>query len=229
MDVVAAAEDFWKAAGGRSRFGSPVDIGAAAAAGYRVSVVEVPGLNTTAAGRIGSSDTAWFCGPARRLRGCLLADVGHALILVDAGDPDDERRFTVAHEISHLLYHYLRPRELALREFGGAFSAVLDRTRPPSMAELLSSAIRNIPLDPFRHAMDRNARSKRSVDAMEDQADDLAVELLAPWKELRTMRGAAPGEIRARFGLPAPVAARVAGLISLPKTTIGVLTMFGPK
>ncbi|WP_157182264.1 ImmA/IrrE family metallo-endopeptidase [Methylobacterium sp. WSM2598] len=165
----------------------------------------------------------------RPLRGCLVADAGKALILVDADDPEDEQRMTVAHEVAHLLLHYLKPREDAMTAFGSGIVTVLDRTRPPTLGERLSSALRNVPIEPYRHAMDRGTAHRREVDAMEDEADDLAVELLAPWRELQAMRGVRPGALRERFGLPAPVAARLAVLITPTSTTSGVLGLFGRK
>ncbi len=229
MDAVAIASDFWSRAGGRERFGSHSDIASAIPLVHRAAVVEVPGLDTATSRRFFPAMSGWFCGPTRRLRGCLLADVGHALILVEATDPADERRFTVAHELAHLILHYLSPRQRAVDAFGAGFVAVLDRTRPPSSAELLSSAIRDIPIEPFQHAMDRTEGPARSVEAMEDQADDLAIELLAPWAELKALRGAGPGPIRESFGLPASVATKLATLIAPTKTSIGVLGLFGQK
>jgi hypothetical protein len=229
MDIPTVAADFWSRAGGRSRYDTPANIAAAIPLAHQAAVVEIPHLDTAAAARLFPSMAGWFCGPARQLRGCLLADVGHAAILVEATDPEDERRFTAAHELAHLLLHYLRPRERALAAFGPSFAAVLDRTRPPSSAELLSSAIRDIPVEPFQHAMDRNAATSRAVTSIEDQADDLAVELLAPWASLQRFRGAGPGLLRETFGLPAPVAARLSALIAPSRTTIGVLGMFGAR
>ncbi|MER3439575.1 MAG: hypothetical protein C4346_19370, partial [Chloroflexota bacterium] len=50
---------------------------------------------------------------SRRLRGCLVAAGGHGVIFIEGADPDDERRFTLAHEVAHFLLHYQHPRERA--------------------------------------------------------------------------------------------------------------------
>jgi hypothetical protein len=224
----AVAEAFWATVGGRSRFGRPVDIERAAARVLPVAVHRVSGLHTGAVAdllvRVGAYP--WIELTPRLLRGCLIADAGKALILVDCDDAEDEQRMTVAHEVAHLVLHYLTPRERAVTAFGTGILAVLDRTRPPTPGERLSSALRNVPIEPYRHAMDRQPRHARAVNFMEDEADDLAVELLAPWRELRDLAGAAPGTLREGFGLPAPVAARLAGLINAPGTSFGVLGLF---
>lgn len=226
------ADTFWAAAGGRVQFGTPVDIERAAVRVLPLGVHRVRGLHTGAVsdllGRVGADP--WLDGTPRMLRGCLIADAGKALILVDQADPEDEQRMTMAHEVAHLLLHYLKPREQAVTAFGLEIVAVLDRTRPPTLGERLSSVLRNVPIEPFRHAMDRDqACYMRSVGAMEDEADDLAVELLAPWRELRALRDTSPGTLRERFGLPAPVAARVAGIIRPSGISAGVLGLFGQK
>ncbi|PWS34389.1 hypothetical protein DFH01_25575 [Falsiroseomonas bella] len=226
------ANAFWEGAGGRARFGSPADVERAAARVLPVAVHRVASLHTGAVVRflcrVGADP--WLDGAPRPLRGCLIADAGKALILVDRDDPVDEQRMTIAHEVAHLLLHYLKPREEAVTAFGPRILAVLDRTRPATPGEKLSAALRNVPIEPFRHAMDRGHTGHAGViSAMEDEADDLAVELLAPWRELRAMRGGGPGPLRERFGLPAPVAARLAGVIGRPRTSPGVIGLFRQK
>lgn len=228
--IEAVVEAFWDSAGGRARFGSPADVERAAMRVLPMAVHRVSGLHTGTVSallrRVGADP--WHDGASRSLRGCLIADVGKALVLVDRDDPEDEQRMTVAHEVAHLLLHYLKPREAAVQAFGPAILAVLDRTRPATLGERLSSVLRNVPIEPYRHAMERgHTRHAPSVAVMEDEADDLAVELLAPWRELQVLRGATPGALRERFGLPASVAARLAGLITSPRTSSGVLGLFG--
>jgi hypothetical protein len=153
-----------------------------------------------------------------------------ALILVDADDPEDEQRVTIAHETAHLLLHYLIPRQRAVTAFGPSILAVLDRSRPPTVAEQVSAALRDVPLEPFRHAMDREQPGNhRDVTRIEDEADDLAMELLAPTQLLRSLDSASPGAIRRHFGLPAPVAARLARLVAPSTTSQGVLSLFRKK
>src|SRR6516162_4071645 len=91
---------FWHSAGGRTKFGSPVAIDRAVPRALPAAVVRIDGLNTdhvqSFLARIGAEP--WVGTAPRGLRGCLIADAGSALILVDGSDPEDEQRVTVAHE-----------------------------------------------------------------------------------------------------------------------------------
>ncbi len=227
-----AAAAFWRKAGGRVAFGVPIDIASAAAAALPVSVVGIPSLDTSAIGRISArAGRPWTVGNPRPLRGCLLADAGVGLVFVDSEDPEDEQRFTVAHEVAHFILHYLRPRERAMGALGVGIAAVIDRLRPPTTGERLSAALRDVPIEPFRHAMERGIGGRHAslVERIEAEADDLAVELIAPWRELTSGGTMEPGAIRERFGLPSPVAARLAALVAPPRTSIGVLGIFAKK
>jgi hypothetical protein len=225
------AESFWRDAGGREGYGVPVDIAAAVSVALPASVVRMDGLHTEAVKRlilrIGASP--WNDLSPRPLRGCLIADGGHALILVDGNDEPDEQRMTVAHETAHLIMHYFGPRARAATALGGSIRSVLDRARAPTSAERLSSALIGLSIEPFRHAMDRSDRHALRVRAMEDEADQLGVELLAPWREIRAAGIVEPGAVRRRFGLPPVVAARMAGASVPTRTSMGVLGIFDRK
>lgn len=227
----AIAEAFWESAGGRALFGSPVNVERAATRALPVGVHRVSGLNTRTVSNLLTRVAAdpWFGGTPRPLRGCLIADAGKALLLVDGDDPEDETRMTVAHEVAHLLLHYLKPRNEAVKAFGLGILAVLDRTRPATPGEFMSSILRNVSIEPYRHAMDRRPLHARAVNAMEEEADDLAVEFIAPWRELKHLHGVSPGLLRERFGLTALVAARLASLIRPSEIATGVLSLFRPK
>jgi hypothetical protein len=228
--IRSSAEVFWAAAGGRSAYGSPVRIDAAVMRSLPLAIHRVPGLTTVHVETILSRVGAAFAAPGapRALRGCLIADVGVGLILVDGDDPEAEQRLTVSHETAHFLLHYLALRAAALTGLGSRVVAVLDRTRSPTHAELFSSAVRDLPLTPFRHAMVRGAdRPRGSVATMEAEADDLAIELLAPWHLVRALEPPDPEAIAARFGLPPAVAARLATLAIRSTTEIGVSSLFG--
>jgi hypothetical protein len=232
LPVEHVAATFWTKAGGRLRFGAPVDMVSAAAAALPISVVGIPNLDTSAIGRISArTGTPWAEGSPRPLRGCLLADAGIGLVFVDNADPEDEQRFTVAHEVAHFILHYLKPREEALSVLGAGIAAVLDRLRPPTGGERLSAALRSVPIEPFRHAMERDPRSShaRRVELIEDEADDLAVELIAPWCELTCGLNMEPGQIRERFGLPSQIATRLAALATPAVTSMGILGIFARK
>src|SRR4051812_7050075 len=65
----------------------------------------------------------------RALHGCLVAKAGRAIVFLDAGDDDSERRFTLAHEIAHFVLDHLLPRLRALKLFGESIQPVLDGER----------------------------------------------------------------------------------------------------
>jgi hypothetical protein len=228
--IRSTAETFWAAAGGRSAYGSPVRIDAAVVRSLPIAIRRISGLTTGdvegVLRRAGASIT--LQGASRALRGCLIADVGVGLILVDGDDPEDEQRLTVSHETAHFLLHYLALRTAALQGLGSQLVAVLDRTRSPTQAELFSSALRDLPLSPFRHAMVRGAtRPRGRIATMEAEADDLAIELLAPWQLVRSLESPDAETIASRFGLPPAVAARLATLTISTTTEVGVTGLFG--
>lgn len=230
--IESIADAFWQQAGGRNLYGNPANIERAAIRTLPTTVIRVANLSTGSVSsmlaRIGADP--WFDECPRPLRGCLIADAGVAIILVDPDDTAEEQRMTVAHEVAHLLLHYQRPRERAVAAFGADILAVLDRTRPPTLGERLSSALRNVPIEPFRHAMERqipNAAGR--VAFIEDEADELAIELIAPWRELAVLGAASPSAIRDCFGLPAPIAEQLARTKRPVRSSVGVVGLFEKK
>lgn len=130
--------------------------------------------------------------PNRRLRGCAVASAGCGLIFVDASDPLDEREFTVAHEVAHLLLDYYGPREHAHALIGDGAHAVFDGTRDADAGERLTAALNGESLRPFVHLLARDANfiASAAVQAREALADELACELLTPADEVRRELGA---------------------------------------
>ena len=227
--IRTAATAFWTAAGGRHAFGTPVDLEGAAVRSLPVAFHRVPNLNTTAVtevlARFGID--AFGTGPSRFLRGCLVADVGVGIVLIDSSDPVEEQRLTVAHEVAHFLLHYMAPRQRAISLFGPNVIPVLGRIRRVSRSELFASALRGVPIMPYRHAMVRDAERPTGVAAvMEAEADELALELLAPHDLVRSLP-ADPDALAFRFGIPRHAASRlVEGQVGVV-TTIGVEGLFG--
>jgi hypothetical protein len=119
----------------------------------------------------------------RPLRGCLTADCGHGIVFLDAADPEDEQRFSLAHELAHFLRDYWRPRQLAIQRLGAQALDVLDGKRPPTSQERLGALLGGVPLGFHMHLMDRDAQRRPVDSASRDAeicADRLACELLAP-------------------------------------------------
>jgi hypothetical protein len=159
----------------------------------------------------------------RSLRGCLIAKCGHGIIFLDARDPEDEQRFTLAHELAHFLRDYWRPRQLAIERLGAQAREVLDGKRVPTPQERLEALLGGVPLGFHVHLMERDGQ-RRPVDSKSRDAewcaDRLACELLAPAEYVAAAHGTAgsdlfPDALVKRlcqdYGLPKFEAARYAG------------------
>jgi hypothetical protein len=119
----------------------------------------------------------------RSLRACLIAKAGRGIVFLDGSDPDDERRFSLAHEVAHFILDYHEPRERALKLLGAAGPEVLEGRRPPTTEERLRGILHGVKLGIFTHLMERSPDGAvNSIDILEaeDRADRLALELLAP-------------------------------------------------
>lgn len=213
--VAELAAAFWSLAGRPGLF--PRDLQRALALALPVAVVELPGLRLAALAdwlaRHGAACP--LGGPDRPLRAGLVARAGRGLVFLDGTDPDDERRFSLAHETAHFLADYWWPRRQAERRLGPAALEVLDSQRRPTPAERVDAALAGLALGPHVHLMERTpsghpAGSARG--AAEQAADALALELLAPEAEAGPIARAAASdqeaatELAARFGLPPAVA-----------------------
>ena len=187
-----AARRFWAKAGGWPP--APDLLDAVERSGVVVRVDAVPHLSAdvvrdrlTRQGWATHSRTA-----DRPLRGCLGASDGGGWIFLEALDPDDERRFSLAHELAHFLRHHLE-RRLYVGGFARRLRGVLRGVRP---------------LD-YLHLMERGEGFvSQDVRDAEEEADWLAVELLAPEEELSARlppdagRGDIEAILRETFGLP---------------------------
>jgi hypothetical protein len=216
------AEGFWRAAGGEWPF--PRDLEGAVPWALPLAVQQVPGLRVR-------DVEVWLnhhavplrlrC-PDRPLRGCLVAHAGRGVVLLDALDPADERRLTLAHEVAHFLLDYREPRRRAERRLGRGILAVLDGLRPSTLQERADAMLSGVRLGVCTHLLDRGPGGVWSAGAVADSehsADRLALELLAPadevWRRVerrdRPARHAASvaavvDALHREFGLPAAVA-----------------------
>jgi hypothetical protein len=122
----ALAENFWRLAGCAPE--EAVDLEAAASYALPVEIASMAHLclKDMASRMQGLGFAARLVGCNRRLRGCLVAYHGCGLILLDAADPPDERRFTLAHELAHFVIDYLAPRQRAVDALGAAILPVLE-------------------------------------------------------------------------------------------------------
>jgi hypothetical protein len=150
----------------------------------------------------------------RGLHGCMVAWRGVGILFHDSEEAEDERRFTLAHEVAHFVLDHWLPRKRAVRVFGEGILPVLDGLRVPTPEESLTALFERVPLEIRVKLMDRSPSglySNGQVAESERSADRLALELLAPAalaiplvKSVSVEEGA--GLVAARFGLPEEVA-----------------------
>lgn len=210
-----AADRFWAQAGSASR-GFPRDLRQAVALALPLAIVDLPRLRV-------SRMQAWLARrgaalvantPDRPIRACLVARDGTGIVFLDGADPDDERRFSLAHEVAHFLVEYVLPRERAVDRLGCHVLPVLDGRRAPSQREQAGALLVGVSLRLQLHLMDRTPDGHpcgQHVTAAEQQADALALELLAPVETVRALLPAptpalAEALLATTFGLPPTIA-----------------------
>jgi hypothetical protein len=209
--VLELANRFWEATRAPPY---PRDLTAAATTALPLRVVRRPALEL-------DGIRAWLARlelpcptdePNRPLRACLVMRVGFGFVFLDADDPADELRFSLAHEVAHFLRDYDSLRRTAAARLGRAVLEVLDGKRPATPAERLHAVFRGVPVAAHVHLLRRDDAGRPQSDAereAEAAADRLAFELLAPADSFPPDGDRA--ELRARleatFGLP-PAAAR---------------------
>jgi IrrE N-terminal-like domain len=218
-----AVQEFWQRCEKPKSF--PRQLERSIAFALPLFVVKVPGLRLDVAmnwlrTRAQLQSYSLFVGKDRALRACLFAYGGQGIIFLDGTDPDDESRFSLAHELAHFLLDYWRPRKIALEKLGPSFAEVLDGRRPPTLDERLAGVLVQAPLQVYANLLDRDDRDKSlhpDLDSVETRADSVALELLAPTIEVWLRANVRATNFEARhqnltttlvetFGLPADIA-----------------------
>lgn len=218
----AVAEDFWTEVGQPEPY--PRDLKDSVIWALPVAVLEMRRLT------VGSVEDwlRWqdipltFGCQDRSLRGCLVSFGGKGLVLLDGNDPEDERRFSLAHEVAHFLLDYLLPRRRAIERLGACIVEVLDGRRPATAQERVDALLGDVPVGTHTHLLERTASGtigRAGIMGVESRADRLALELLAPEAEVRRrvpdvgrlrVFGQAVGHttnvLRDAFGLPPRIA-----------------------
>jgi hypothetical protein len=147
---------------------------------------------------------------------------------MDGTDGEDEQRFSLAHEVGHFLRHYWHPRQHIRRRLGDGAAEVFDGERPPTERERLQALLKNVPLTFHLHLMGRGPSRgvvSATVALVEEEADRVAYELLAPAADVLARTGPVQGDtgqdrlveaLQAEFGLPGEQAADYARLLLPP-------------
>lgn len=214
-----AVDDFWQSCGEVEPF--PRSLERSISLALPLTVVKLPRLKLL-------SIESWlqqrgiafhFNCVSRAVRGCLVAFGGEGLIFVDGADPEDERRFTIAHELAHFIVDYRLPRETAICKFGFTITEVFDGVRTPSVRERIHSVLTSTSLGVYTNLMEREfaqVGAYSGVWEIEDRADRIALALLAPPESvLSEVDTSAAGfeeryqniktALQEKFGLPASI------------------------
>jgi hypothetical protein len=127
--------------------------------------------------------------PHRWLDGCFYASKGISFIFVEESLSPEYRRIVIAHEFGHFLAHYEAPRRRIERRLGSSLSPILDGERQPAPPEQLAACLAGVTTEPYVHFMDRNADGSyvEPVSEVERTADELALEIVAPWRTVSAM------------------------------------------
>jgi hypothetical protein len=179
------AETFWHEAGGIRQW--PCDLEQASALSLPLDIVYLSCLTIKKIESWLNRRNVFYPFPQAqsKLHGCLLAYRGIGFVFIDGSDNKDERLYTLAHEIAHFLLEYLMPRKKALALFGDSILEVLDGFRPPAIEERIDSVINSIDIHPYIHLLEHrtiDSATHLRVSYAENQADQLALELIAPFK-----------------------------------------------
>ena len=221
------ADQFW-ALTGEPAPPAPRDLIRPIALGLPLGVVQAPRLHGAGVERwLRRQDILCTLGGRdRTLRACLVARFGQGAIFLDSADPDDERRFSLAHELAHFLRHYRQQRLAARRARGPEILQVLDGVRPPRYDERAHALLAQVRLGYHGHLMERDADGTGISDRVrhaEAEADLLACELLAPASKVDIALHGTVGHERhnaavvllcRRYGLPAAAARQYAARIA---------------
>lgn len=221
--VAEWADWFWSRVGITACY--PRDLEQVAQRGLPVYSVKLPGLSLYQVEQWAERSQfplPPFAQQDRRLLACLLAFRGHAIIFQEANSLVEEQRFSFGHELAHFLRDHLGPRLRTLALLGESIRPVLDGHRSPTPEEQMEGVLKGVPLrltlDLMERGHDGQVAQKAILEA-EDQADLLALELLAPEVDvLARIEPSAIGwnlvritsQIQKHFGLPSGVSAQYA-------------------
>lgn len=181
--ITQVAKDFWKRAGGNTLF--PCDISGAVNLALPIDIVCLSELSL-------KKIQTWLTERKvfldleiddRLLHGFILISKGTGFIFVNGTDTEEERRYTIAHEASHFLLDYKLPRESAVKKLGETILEVMDGYREPTLEERVDGTLTSVTIKPYTHLLEKvgdGTFDRAEILNSENDADELALELLAP-------------------------------------------------
>lgn len=123
----------------------------------------------------------------RYLHGFVLIFRGSGFMFINGTDGEEERRYTMAHEASHFLLDYKISRDKAIQKLGNSIRDILDGFRKPTHQEQIDGLINGVSIKPFTHLVEKDGDGSFNnvkIFNSENNADALAMELLAPSSEI---------------------------------------------
>lgn len=225
FEIRSVAADFWRLTGSPTNF--PRNLEASVLWALPLAVVKIPRLRVQGVREWLERDGFASIVPVveRELRACVVASRGRGVVFLDGADADDEQRLSLAHELAHFLLDYLIPRDRAIKTFGESILPVLDGDRPATPEERLSAVLRGVHIGVYSRLWQRGPSGlaeDAEVVAREDAADVLALEILAPRREIvararlntRHRRSDSVARVlEVEFGLPATAAKAYADVL----------------
>jgi Zn-dependent peptidase ImmA (M78 family) len=181
------SREFWRQS--KLPYSFPLDIERAISRTKPIFIVSLPQLTIgkVEAYLIENNIPHRFDYQDRNLHGFIFVQYGYGYVFINGSDPIQERRFTLAHELAHFLVDYEIPRKRVIERLGPMIAEVLDGLREPSINERLSGIISNVNLYSMTHLLDDSQMSgfkQITVWNTERRADQLALELLAPFRKV---------------------------------------------
>lgn len=139
----------------------------------------------------------WFCRrnimlqiglEDRLLHGFIVLFKSSGFIFINGSDSYEERRMTAAHELAHYILDYQLHRQRAIDTLGPTIAEVIDGLRPATTSERLSGLLSSVSLKPYTHIVEAERGNEGFYDVWkaENDADHLAVELLAPVEQIKS-------------------------------------------
>ena len=188
-ELLKIARDFWFST--PVKYSIPCDLAYAAQSILPINITSLPNLALEPVQRWFESHNISF--PikhnGRSLCACLVAYEGMGMIFLDGTDSEPERRFSLAHELAHFILEYKINRQKAVKALGDGILDVLDGKRKATVSERLDGIFSGVDIGPFVHTMERSIDGMiptSQIQNSENMADILALELVAPHKQIKT-------------------------------------------